>query len=203
VKNGTVLSGIYILKGQVSVPRGVSLVIGPETSIMAEKGAGIHVQGKLTIDGMNGWVRLFSRGTEKWAGVVFEGGHAVMKGFLLSGAEIGLAFKDTDGVVENASIADNEIGIYISGSPAVVVRNCWVAGNKTGIELIATDSKIVQSVIVRNVTGLSLKNFAGEVRENIIIDNQRNIFSDYPLKLDPNYLGRIRDREARQYVGSG
>ncbi|MDP2784770.1 MAG: hypothetical protein Q8O38_09305 [Sulfurimicrobium sp.] len=62
------------MKGQFSIPRGVTLVIGPETSIVAEKDASIRVQGKLSIDGTNGLVRLFSRRAEKWAGVVLDGG---------------------------------------------------------------------------------------------------------------------------------
>jgi hypothetical protein len=194
-KSDTVLSGIYVLNGQFTIPRGVSLTIGPETSILAEKEASILVQGKLTVDGTNGQVRLFSRRAEKWAGVALDGGHVTMKGVVLSGAKAGLTLKESAGVVENVSVTDNDVGIYISGVSGVVVRNCWVAGNKTGIALVGTDAKIVQSVIVRNGTGLSLKGFTGEVSENIIVDNEQNIFSDFPLKLDPNYIGEFRERD--------
>jgi len=48
----------------------------------------------------------------------------------------------------------------------------------------------VQSIIVHNGIGLSSKGFSGEISENVIIDNDQNIFSDYPLKLDPNYIGQ-------------
>jgi hypothetical protein len=82
LQSDTVLSGTYSLTGQLSVPRGVSLTIGPETTIVAEKGAGIRVQGILIVDGLNGQVRLFSRKDQKWAGVVVEGGQVEMKGFL-------------------------------------------------------------------------------------------------------------------------
>lgn len=201
VNSDTVLSGIYILRGQVSVPRGVSLTIGPETSIVAEKGASIHVQGKLTVDGTNGLVRLFSRHAEKWAGIVLIGGHVTMKGVLLSGAEAGLTLKDASGDIENTAIIDNGVGLYISGMSGVVVRNCWVAGNKTGIQLVGTDSKILQSSIVRNGTGISLREFTGEVSENIIAGNEQNIFSDVPLKLDPNYIGQFRELGMPRYAG--
>ena len=201
ISNDTVLSGIYILKGQISVPRGVSLTIGPETSIVAEKGASIRVQGKLTVDGTNGQVRLFSRRAERWAGVVVEEGHVTMKGVLLSGAEVALTLRDTNGVLENTSITENGVGVYISGTSSFVVRNCWVAGNKTGIQLVGTASKIVQSVIVRNGIGVSLKDFTGEVSENIIADNAQNVFSDIPLKLDPNYIGQFRALGRPRYAG--
>lgn len=201
VSSDTLLSGIYVLKGDYSVPRGVSLMIGPETSIVAEKDASIRVQGKLTVDGANGLVRLFSRRAEKWAGVVFDGGHVTMKGVMLSGAQTGLTLKDTDGVVENVLVTDNDVGIYISGVSGVVVRNCWVAGNKTGIALVGTDAKILQSAIVRNGTGLSLMGFSGEVSENIIVDNEQNIFSDIPLKLDPNYIGQFHELGMPRYAG--
>jgi hypothetical protein len=61
--------------------------------------------------------------------------------------------------------------------------------------LVGTDAKIVQSVIVRNGTGLSLRDFSGEVSENVIIDNEQNIFSDFPLKLGPNFIGQFRGRD--------
>ena len=191
LKSDTVLSGIYLLKGQVTVPAGVSLMISPETAIVAEQDAGILVQGKLTVDGSGGLVRLFSRRADRWTGIVLEGGHVTMKGVVLSGAQTGLTLKDSKGVVENVAITDNEVGIHVSGLSGIVVRNCWVADNRTGIALVGTDAKIVQSAIVRNGTGLSLRGFSGEVSENILIDNEQNIFSDFPLKLDPNYIGQF------------
>jgi hypothetical protein len=180
VMSDTVLSGIYALTGQFSVPRGVTLTIGPGTTILAERGAGILVQGKLIVDGLNGQVRLFSRKDKKWAGVVVEGGQVEMKGFLLSGSVVGITLNDTGGLVENAAITDNDTGMSISGNASVIVRNCWVAGNNTGIELTGTGSKVLQSVILRNLTGLSYRNFTGEVRDNIIIDNERNVLSASP-----------------------
>jgi hypothetical protein len=35
-------------------------------------------------------------------------------------------------------------------------------------------------VIHRNVTGLSLRTFTGEVRDNMIMDNEINFLSDSP-----------------------
>ena len=189
----TVLSGIYVLKGQFTIPHGVTLSIGPETSIVAEKDASIRVQGKLSVDGTNGLVSLFSRRAEKWAGVVLDGGQISMKGVLLSGAQTGLLLRDAGGVIENVAVTDNEVGIHIAGLSGAIVRNCWVAGNKTGIVLLGADAKILQSTIVRNGIGLSLKGFSGEVSENVIIDNDQNILSDFPLKLDPNYIGQFRE----------
>jgi hypothetical protein len=75
-----------------------------------------------------------------------------------------------------------------------------VAGNQTGIQLSGAGSKILQSVIARNGTGLFLKNFSGEVKDNIIIDNERNVFSDSPLKLAPNYLGRRPVHELTRFA---
>jgi len=83
----------------------------------------------------------------------------------------------------------------VSGLSAVVVRNCWVADNRTGIALVETNAKIVQSAIVRNGIGLSLRGFSGEISENILIDNEQNIFSDFPLKLDPNFIGQTREHD--------
>jgi hypothetical protein len=200
LKNDMDLSGIYLLKGQVTVPAGVSLMIGPETTIVAENEAGIVVQGRLTVDGNSGLVRLFSRRADRWVGIVLDGGQVTMKGAVLSGAQTGLTLKDTGGVVENVSITDNDVGINISGLSGVVVRNCWVADNGIGVQLVGTDARIVQSAIVRNGIGLSLRGFSGEVSENVIVDNEQNIFSDFPLKLDPNYIGQFRERYLPSHV---
>jgi hypothetical protein len=70
-----------------------------------------------------------------------------------------------------------------------------VAGNGTGIQAVGTDAKIVRSAIVRNRIGVSLRGFSGEVSENVLIDNEQNIFSDFPLQLDPNFIGQFRERE--------
>jgi hypothetical protein len=191
----TDLAGIYLLKGQLRVPAGVSLTIGPETTIVAENDAGIYVQGILTVDGSSGLVRLFSRRSDHWAGIVLDGGQVTMKGAVLSGAQTGLTLKDTGGIVENVSVTDNDVGINLSGLSGVVIRNCWVAGNGTGIQAVGTDAKIVRSAIVRNRIGVSLRGFSGEVSENVLIDNEQNIFSDFPLQLDPNFIGQFRERE--------
>ena len=196
LKSDTDLAGIYLLKGQFTVPVGVALMIGPETTIVAEKEAGILVQGRLTVDGSNGLVRLFSRRADRWAGIVLDSGQVTMKGVVLSGAQTGLTLKDAGGVVENVSIADNDVGINISGLSGVVVRNCWVADNAIGIQLVGTDAKIVQSAIVRNGIGLSLRSFSGDVSENVILGNEQNLFSDFPLKLGPNYIGQYRKGES-------
>lgn len=195
----TRLAGMYTLRGDLDVPSGVTLAIAAGTTIMAEKGSVIRVAGTLLIDGLAGQVRLFSRQGEEWAGVRATGGRVEMKGVLLSGAAIGVELRDTAGVIENAMFSDNGVGLAITGDTPVTVRNCWLAGNRTGIEANGAGAKVLQSAIVRNGTGLSLRNFGGEVRENIIIDNGRNILSDFPLKLDPNYLGQRSPNDGARY----
>jgi len=123
LKSDTDLSGIYLLKGQVTVPKGVSLTIGPGTSIVAENEAGIFVQGRLTVDGGSGLVRLFSRRADRWEGIVLDGGQVTMKGAVLSGAQTGLTLKDSGGGVENVSFTDNDVGMNIYGLAGTVVRN--------------------------------------------------------------------------------
>jgi hypothetical protein len=180
IQSDTVLSGIYSLRNLLTVPLGLSLTIGPATIIMAEPGAGIRVQGKLIVDGLNGQVRLFARKNQRWTGVTVESGHVEMRGFLLSGAATGVMLHDTMGVVENAAIIGNDTGISISGTSPVVVRDCWVAGNKTGIGLTGTGAKVLNSVIIDNVTGQLLRYFIGEVRDNLILDNEQNTLTDAP-----------------------
>jgi hypothetical protein len=191
VVQDTVLSGNYTLRGQLTVSDGITLTIGPGTTIMAGKGAGITVRGKLVVDGQESQARVFSRKDEKWLGIVSEEALVEINGFLLRGSTAGITLKNSEGLIENTTVIDNDLGIAISGIAPVVVRNCWVAGNRTGIDMSATSSRILQSVITHNGTGLSLRNFTGSIRDNIIIDNDRNIFSDFPLKLAPNFIGAL------------
>ncbi|MCP4342545.1 MAG: hypothetical protein GY799_27615 [Desulfobulbaceae bacterium] len=195
----TVLSGNYSLKGQLKVPRGVSLTIGPETTILAEKDAVIYIQGKLVVDGKEGQARLFSHKNEKWIGIVTEEAEVAMNGFLLSGSASGITLKNSEGLIENATVINNDLGISITGATPIAVWNCWVADNETGIEMTTTSSKVLKTVIINNGIGLSLKNFTGHIRNNIIIDNEKNITSDFPLKLDPNFLGSLRNNGKPQF----
>lgn len=199
----TVLSGLYILRGQVLVPEGIRLTIGPETNIVAEDGSGFLVRGTLAADGTTGLVRVFSRRTGKWAGIAVERGQVRLKGVVVSGAETALRLKETRGAIEDVTVTDNAVGIHISGSPAVVVRNAWVAANETGIALVGTDARILSSTIVRNGIGVSLRRFTGEVSENIIVDNQQNIASDFPMKLEPNYIGQSEPQRRPTAVAAG
>jgi len=180
VLSDTVLSGVYNLNGQYSVPSGITLTIGPGTTIVAGRGAEIRVHGKLVVDGQNGQVRLFSRKNQQWSGVVVEGGSAEVKGIVLSGSVVGIKFSGAAGVVADAAIIGNLTGISVSGTSPVVVRNCWVAGNVIGIEMTGTDSKVLRSTILRNTTGLLLSRFTGEIRDNLIIDNEKNLQSLSP-----------------------
>ena len=56
-------------------------------------------------------------------------------------------------------------------------------------------------MIVRSGTGISLRDFNGEVSENIIADNEQNVLSDIPLKLDPNYIGQFRAPGRPRHAG--
>jgi hypothetical protein len=64
----------YLVKGQVTVPAGVSLTIEPGASVFFENGAGLQIAGRLQAQGAPGQRIRFTRppgGTNTWAGLEF------------------------------------------------------------------------------------------------------------------------------------
>lgn len=192
-----VLSGIYVIKGELKVPRGISLTLEPETRIMLEEGASISVYGTITANAGEGMVEFTPAGDKQWKNIIVDSGQIAMKGVRVKGASIAMLLQNAQGTLESGVITDNDVGISISGTPSVTIKNVTVSGNKTGIELQKTDAKIIQSTIIQNSDGIFLKGFSGEIRDNIIIDNVRNITSESPVKIDANYLGSINIDEMK------
>jgi len=197
IKKDTVLSGIFIVKGSLVVPKGLSLTIEPETRIMFDEVASLLVHGKLIADAKGGPVEFISLGSTKWKGIIFEEGSVAVNGFRIKGASTSLLLKNTDGFLENGIITDSNTAILISGTPSISAKNITISGNKTGIELQKTNAKILQSNIFQNSDGIIIKGFSGEIKDNNIFDNERNITSEAAVKIGANYMGSINIDEMK------
>lgn len=197
LKKDTVLSGIYIVKGDLIVPKGLSLSLEPETRIMFDENASLLVYGEMIVNGKESSVELIPSGDKKWKGITIEGGNIAVDGLRIKGAATAMLLQNTEGSIEGGVITDSDVGISISGTPSVTVKNSTISGNKTGIELQKADAKVVQNNIFQNEDGILIKGFSGEIKDNNIFDNERNIFSESIVKIGANYFGSINIDEMK------
>ncbi|MBI3591930.1 MAG: tetratricopeptide repeat protein, partial [Nitrospirae bacterium] len=197
IKKDTALSGVFLVKGGLTVPKGLTLTLEPDTRMIFEEGAPLNVYGKITVNGKEEPVEFVSSGSKKWKGINVDGGNISMSNSRIKGAEIALALKNSDGSFENGVITGSNIGVSITGIPSILIRGSAVSGNKTGIELQQTDAKILQSNIFQNTDGIVIKGFSGEIKDNNIFDNERNISSESAIKIAANYLGSVNTDEMK------
>ena len=132
-----------------------------------------------------------------WKGVRMEDGNIDATGLRVKGAAAALSLSNTDGVIDGAVIAGNETGISVAGLPSAAITNSTISGNDKALELTKTDARIEGNSIFQNKEGIVVKGFSGQIKENNLIDNEVNLASDDPLKIDANYLGSIHTEEMR------
>lgn len=197
LKKDATLSGTYVIKGDFLVPKGLQLTLEPETLIMFDEGSSLVIRGKLQCDDKGPPVDFVPSGDKKWKGLIIEGGSAVMRGFHLKGAASAILVTESEGSIENGVIADCDSGISISGTPSVAVKNCTISGNITGIELQRTDAIIMKNAIFQNKDGIIAIGFSGEIADNNIFDNEKNISSTSDIKIAANYLGSVNIDEMK------
>ena len=197
LKKDTVLSGIYIVKNSLTVPKGLSLTIEPETRIMFDENASLNVYGKMIASGKESPVELIPAGDKKWKGITAEGANIAVSGFRIKGAVTAMLLRNTEGSMENGVITGSNIGVSVSGTPSVAMKSLTISGNKTGVELQQTDAKVLQANIFQNAEGIRIKGFSGEIKDNNIVDNEKNISSESNIKIGANYLGSINVDEMR------
>ncbi|MCE5194357.1 MAG: DUF799 family lipoprotein [Nitrospiraceae bacterium] len=197
IKKDTVLSGIYIVKGNVSVPKGLMLTIEPDTRILFAENSSLKSQGKIIINGKDSPVEFISSGEKRWKGVFIEAGNVLLNGLRIKNAVTAISLQNTEGVIENSVITESDTGIYISGTPSVAVKGSVISGNMVGVKLQKTDAKLSQNNIFQNKEGISVSGFSGEIKENNIFDNDINISSKQEIKIAANYLGSINIDEMK------
>lgn len=197
ITRDTVLSGVYIVKDSLIVPKGLTLTVEPETRIMFHENSALSVEGKLILDAKDSPVEFISVSDKKWRGISVISGQINISGFRIKNAKTGLTLNSSQGFIENGIITDCETGISLTGIPSPSIKNSTISGNKTGIELIRTNSVVSMNSIFQNETGIKINGFSGEIRDNNIYDNNLNISSETVLKIHPNYFGSTNIDEMR------
>ena len=197
LKKDTWLSGSYIVQGDLTVPKNLSLIVEEGTKIAFEEEASLTVFGKLIVDGKETPVDFVPTGDEQWKGIIADGGTVAVRKARITGAETAVSAKNAQGAIEDSVITENDAGVCISGSPALAVKNSTISGNDTGLLLEKTDAVITANNIFRNGEGIVLKGFSGQFRDNNIYDNEKNIASEPTASLGVNYLGSVNIDEMK------
>ena len=164
---------------------------------MFDENASLNVYGKMIASGKESPVELIPAGDKKWKGITAEGANIAVSGFRIKGAATAMLLRNTEGSMENGVITGSNIGVSVSGTPSVAMKSLTISGNKTGIELQQTDAKVLQANIFQNAEGIRIKGFSGEIKDNNIVDNEKNISSESNIKIGANYLGSINVDEMR------
>jgi hypothetical protein len=191
LKKDTILSGSYIVAGEFIVPKNLSLTVEDGTKIAFQEMASFVIFGKLILDGKEIPVEFVSTGETKWKGIVAEGGIVSINRVRIKGALSAFSAINTQGVIRDSVVTGNEAGVSISGNPAIMLEKSAISGNKTGVTLEKTDAKVIANNIFQNTEGVVLRGFSGQLKDNNIYDNKKNIFSESATALDTNYLGSV------------
>ncbi|GAB5047357.1 GNA1162 family protein [Thermodesulfovibrio sp. TK110] len=197
IEKDTVISGVYIVKDSLRVPKGLTLTVEPETRVMFHENSELTVLGKIIIDAKDAPVEFVSATDKKWKGISVKDGEIKIEGFRLKNAKTGLNLISARGFIENGIITDCDTGISVSGIPSASIKNSTISGNKTGIELVKTNSTISMNNILQNETGIKINGFSGDIKDNNIYDNNMNVSSETVLKIAPNYFGSINIDEMK------
>ncbi|MEI6205465.1 MAG: GNA1162 family protein [Desulfuromonadales bacterium] len=197
LKEDTLLDGPCLITGLLIVPKGITLTVEKDARLLFEAGAGIFVKGTFSVKGDEIPVELYPAGNVEWQGITVEGGRISLVRVKLRGAVTGITVSDAEGNLNGIHISGSETGLAISGNATLEVKNIILSGNKTGLRLSKTAISITGAGIIQNGDGIIADSYAGELRDNSIIDNQRNIVADKSLSVGPNYFGTVIAEDMR------
>ncbi|MCX5808209.1 MAG: hypothetical protein NTX36_02345 [Proteobacteria bacterium] len=193
----TILLGNYVVKGTLVVPKGISLAIEPGTKVMFDEQSSLVVQGIMQVNGKDNPIESAPFGEKQWKGIIVDNGEINLSGMKIRGADTGIILKNARGSIEDAVITANDTGIFITGIPSVAVKGSHVSGNKKGVFMQKTDANILLNTIIQNEEGITIEDYSGEIQDNTIMDNMRNILAMTPARIGINYFGTINAEEMK------
>jgi len=192
LQGDTILDGAYLVTSTLSVPKGVTLTIDGESRLLFAADAGLQVQGRLIVQGGDSAVEFAPSGAGNWSGITVNGGAANLKRFTVRGAAAGINSHESELVLDNGIVSGCTTGIAINGMTQAELKGMTVSGNTTGIKLSASAAHVTDSNILQNGDGIMTDGFSGEIRDNNMLDNERNISSSKTMEVGANWFGTVR-----------
>ena len=197
LKGDMTLDGDYLVTDTVIVPRGTVLSVTDGARLFFAEGTGLTVRGALKARGREIPIEFAPATDEGWEGIVLEGGAVDLARFRLRDALVGITAIGAEGGVEDGTITDCDTGLALSGNSLLAVRSLTISGGEVGVRLSGSAARISGSSIVQNGDGVVIDAFSGELRDNTIRDNQRNVVSEQPITIGLNWFGTIRRDELK------
>lgn len=188
----TIIDGDALIATTLIVPKGVTLQINAGSHLLFAGDAGLQVLGRLTVHGAETPVEFAPSGEGRWGGISIEGGRGDLKRFRVRGAVIGIDSRESELVVENGIVSGCGTAMAVSGMTMADVKGMILSGNTTGLKLFTTTARVSSSDILQNSDGILADGFSGEIFDNNLLDNERNITSVKPLAIGVNWFGSIR-----------
>ena len=190
----------YLLKGDVTVPKGSILTIKPGVIVKADAKSRLAIHGRLEASGEKNAPVLFSVAdkNQHWNGIVFERSaeKCRLSHFELNDAEVGLRIIESSPEIVSGTIKKCMTGIRVEGSRSapvlddltiyknktngIVVEDmakaritrCRIAYNSdTGVKIIRSPAKVLKNDISYNKNGVFLDQAPALVGGNRIVDN--------------------------------
>lgn len=195
---GHLVPGTYRVEGQCTVPEGATATLGPGTRFKFSSGAGLVVNGVLTITGEKK-TRIFLEG-DGWTGITVPARGRVSMSFAsLSGCTDCLHAEGGLLEAKELDVQGNKgTGITIAGGSPFELAGMRVTGFENGIVIKGGKGRIEKSDITGNAVGLSYLGGSAEILNNNIFDNREaEICAEKRLVLDRNYLGSEHHKELK------
>jgi hypothetical protein len=194
----------YLISGNISVPQGVMLSIGPGVQVVFQGTAQLEVAGTLLVDGSAAFPAVFNMTPGGLQSKFFlNGGTANIANAKFLGG-IFLA-KDAQFNLEGSELTQGS-GIYLQGVNTAKIKSCKIYGNATGLVSDGKNKITMEfDTIVQNTYGLFLKSF-GELdfRNNSIHDNQVEVINNTPpYKLGGNFWGSLDEKAVMAKIQGG
>lgn len=212
IKTDTALSaGIYIVKGEVIVAKGVVLTVEPDAKFLFEKDASLKVLGKIIANGKKEeWIEFSPKTPENtWNGVIIDSGDANLSFVKASGAKTAIKLINTPANIQNVIVEGNDTGIHTTGAPSPNIAKSAIWHNSTGIFIESSQAAIRESDITQNKIGVQITKSSPVIKENNIFANDVNVENPPPppfdkggqggltVQLDNNFFGTVVYEEMR------
>ena len=207
----TLSAGIYIVRDEVTVAKGVILTVEPDSKFLCEKGSSIKVLGKMIANGKKEeWIEFSPKTPEDiWNGIIIDNGDASLLFVKASGARTALKFVNTPAHIQYTILEKNNTGVHATGTPSPSIAQSTIWHNSMGVLLDSSQTTITASDITQNKIGLQIVKSSPVIKEDNIYANEINIENPptspfdkggeggLTVQLDNNFFGTIVFEEMR------
>jgi hypothetical protein len=188
--SGTLVTGVYRLKGDGTVAEGTALEIQAGSKIILDPKARIIVNGTLKVAGTPQRPVIFEG--KGWQGIVVgPRGQAELENTIVKGCTSGLENDGGDVSLHAFSVqGQGGVGIVVKNDGSLRLKGVDVAGCDRAVVVAGGRSFIEDTTLSRNAVGLDVA--AGEVTlndSNFFNNTKINIRTCRKMVLEGNYLG--------------